>query len=55
MITEHECFLFVPFFWLQGDMGPVGEMGLPGPIGLKVIRHTHTRVQMETVTFTVLS
>ena len=24
---------------LQGDMGPLGEMGLPGPNGLKVISH----------------
>lgn len=26
-------------FWHQGDMGPVGEMGLSGPAGLKVFTH----------------
>lgn len=30
-------FLVCPLLWNQGDMGPVGEMGLPGPNGLKVI------------------
>lgn len=30
-------FLVCPLLWYQGDMGPVGEMGLPGPNGLKVI------------------
>ncbi len=34
-------FLIFPFSWHQGDMGPIGEMGLPGPTGLKVIPHTH--------------
>lgn len=43
-------FLMYPFLWDQGDIGPVGEMGLPGPNGLKVLSHTH----METVISPVL-
>lgn len=43
--------LVCPLFWNQGDMGPLGEMGLPGPNGLKVISETHG---METVAFNVL-
>lgn len=34
--------LVCPLFLHQGDMGPVGEMGLPGPSGLKVILHKHS-------------
>lgn len=33
-------------------MGPVGQIGPPGPNGLKVISHTH--IEIETVAFTVL-
>lgn len=43
-------FLMYSLCWDQGDIGPVGEMGLPGPNGLKVLSHT----QMETVMFSVL-
>lgn len=43
-------FFMYPFFWDQGDIGPVGEMGLPGPNGMKVLSHR----QMETVIFPVL-
>lgn len=32
----------VPVFWIQGDMGPVGEMGSPGLNGLKVIAEAQT-------------
>lgn len=39
-----------PLFWDQGDIGPVGEMGLPGPNGLKVLSYR----QMQTVNFPVL-
>lgn len=42
--------LVCPLFWNQGDMGPLGEMGLPGPNGLKVISET----QMETVAIILL-
>lgn len=29
----------------QGDTGPLGEMGLPGPNGLKVMPQTHLTQQ----------
>lgn len=44
-------FLICRLVWHQGDMGPMGEMGLPGPNGLKVISlsqpHTHTHTHTD--------
>lgn len=49
LIISLNIFHVCPIFQNQGDMGPVGEMGLSGPTGLKVIIKTHPETCLDTV------
>lgn len=37
MLLIDKYMLYLSVVVVQGDMGPVGHMGIPGPNGLKVI------------------
>lgn len=40
ILLNMNMFGICSLIWKQGDMGPLGEMGLPGPNGLKVSSET---------------